>query len=493
MNVIAKNAQAAKVDADVLVLWLDDKGRFGEALQTVDKASEGYFSARQQAGDLPEAGKWALFHAVEGVKAARVLVLCLSAGEGALRQIAPAVWSQIAEHRWDKCVFALQDVPVSRAARVFVGALYHSAYRFEQFKTISDSDKKAAKWRKKWQGEWLLEKKETQVEQDLAWADALNAGCSLTRDLGNTPPNVCTPRWLAEQAEQLAEQYEDLSVKVLKTKEIKALEMGALLCVAQGSVQEPRFITMSYQPPKAVNKKPVVLVGKGVTFDSGGISIKPADGMDLMKYDMGGAAAVFGAMAAVAKAALPVHVVALIPAVENLPSGAAVKPGDIVRSMSGKTIEILNTDAEGRLILCDALTYAERYEPQAVIDLATLTGACVIALGSPRAGLFGNNAELEQALYLAGEAVHDRVWRMPLDEDYLEMMKSPFADLANASSVREAGAVTAAAFLSQFAQKYDWAHLDIAGVAWQRGGGKGGTGRPVALLLEYFTRLAGKK
>ena len=259
------------------------------------------------------------------------------------------------------------------------------------------------------------------------------------------------------------------------------------------SVKAPSLIRTGYQPDKAVNNKPVALVAKGVTFDSGGISIKPADGMDLMKYDMGGAAAVFGAMAAVAKAALPVHVVALIPAVENLPSGAAVKPGDIVRSMSGKTIEILNTDAEGRLILCDALTYAERYEPQAVIDLATLTGACVIALGSPRAGVFGTNAGLEQALSLAGEAVQDRVWRIPLDEDYLEMMKSPFADLANASSVREAGAVTAAAFLSQFAQKYDWAHLDIAGVAWQRGGGKGGTGRPVALLLEYFTRLAGKK
>lgn len=492
MQVVAKTAQAAKVSAEVLVVWLDDKGRFGEALQALDKASNGYFSERQAAGDLPEQGKMALFYAVPNVSAARVLVLAVSETAESLRKMAPQVWALLAQKRFSKTVFALHDVNVAQAARVFLSALYYAAYAFEGFKALSEAEKKNAKWRKKWQGEWLLEKKDAAAEADLAWAAAYATGSALARDLGNTPPNVCTPTWLAEQAEHLAKQHKNMRVTVLKKKDIKALNMGALLCVAQGSVEEPRFIVLEYQAAKAVNTKPVVLVGKGVTFDSGGISLKPAADMDLMKYDMGGAAAVLGAMAAIAAAELPLSVVALIPAVENLPSGSAVKPADIVKSMSGKTIEILNTDAEGRLILCDALTYAERYQPQAVIDLATLTGACVMALGSPRAGLFGNNEALQEALFQAGEAVHDRVWKMPLDNDYLEMMKSPFADLANANMSREAGAVTAAAFLSEFAQDYAWAHLDIAGVAWQRSGGKGGTGRPVALLLEYFYRLAEK-
>jgi leucyl aminopeptidase len=311
---------------------------------------------------------------------------------------------------------------------------------------------------------------------------AIAEGMALTKDLGNLPPNVCTPAYLAEQARELAKRYR-MKVHVLDRADMEKLGMGSLLSVAQGSRQPPKFIVLEHRGGKST--KPVVLVGKGVTFDTGGISIKPAAEMDEMKFDMSGAGSVLGTMKAVGELDLALNVVGLIPATENMPGGQATRPGDIVKSMSGQTVEILNTDAEGRLILCDALTYAERYEPAAVIDIATLTGACVIALGHVASGLFSNDDALANEILAAADAAHDRAWRMPLWDDYQEQLKSNFADFANIGG-RPAGSVTAACFLARFARKYKWAHLDIAGVAWRSGKEKGATARPVPLLVQFL-------
>lgn len=487
MKWVVKNSKPEKADAQALVVFINTEGRFAVPLAALDAVTKGAFIAWQGKKHIPaEAGEAVLFHDVPGVEAGCVVVCTLNDKPQSLMTAAQAVAKLVRQHEWKKVALTLPEgiVAYDDALAVFARALGKAAYRFEVFK--SDSAAKMALDKVSWQ--WLLgEKKE--AEETLRWVDAWIAGTHLARELGDLPPNVCNPAYLGERAKKLADAEDAVSTKVLKRKDIEALGMGALLGVAQGSDAEPRFIIMEYRPKNAVNTRPVVLVGKGVTFDTGGISLKPAEGMDLMKYDMGGAAAVFGTLAGLCAAKAPVHVVALVAAVENMPSGKATRPGDIVTSLSGKTIEVLNTDAEGRLILCDALTYAERYEPQAVIDMATLTGACVIALGSIRAGLMGNDETLVDALFQAGEAARDVAWKLPLDEGYREMMKSPFADLANVSAVREAGALTAGAFLGAFAEKYPWAHLDIAGVAWGRGSEKGGTGRPVGLLLEYFRRL----
>jgi leucyl aminopeptidase len=317
---------------------------------------------------------------------------------------------------------------------------------------------------------------------------AIAQGMNLARDLGNLPGNLCTPTYLAEQAQALAETYA-LGIDVLEREAMENLGMGSLLSVAKGSDQPPKFIVLNYHGAK--KEKPVVLVGKGITFDSGGISLKPAAEMDEMKYDMCGAASVLGTMQAIAQLGLPLNVVGIIPTCENLPNGRANKPGDIVTSMSGQTIEVLNTDAEGRLILCDALTYAERFEPAAVVDIATLTGACVIALGHVASGLLANKQSLADELLDAGEVSGDRCWQMPLWDEYQEQLKSNFADMANIGG-RPGGTITAAAFLSRFTKKYDWAHLDIAGTAWKSGKEKGGTGRPVPLLVNFLAARADK-
>lgn len=326
-------------------------------------------------------------------------------------------------------------------------------------------------------------------ERAVREATAIADGVAYARDLGNMPGNLCTPTYLAEQAEAMAKQYNSITTKVLEEAEMEKLGMGALLAVSKGSRQPAKLIVMEYmRGPKGA--KPTVLVGKGLTFDAGGISIKPAPAMDEMKYDMCGGASVFGALKVAARLQLPINLVGVVPSSENLPDGQAVKPGDIVTSASGQTIEILNTDAEGRLILCDALTYVENnYRPAAVVDIATLTGACVIALGAHAAGLFANNSGLRRALRDAGETVGDRAWPMPLWEEYQEQLKSNFADVANIGG-REAGSITAASFLHRFARKLPWAHLDIAGVAWKSGAKKGATGRPVGLLAEYLIQGA---
>jgi len=311
---------------------------------------------------------------------------------------------------------------------------------------------------------------------------SLKGNREFAKRLGNLPPNICTPAFLADESRKLGKKWK-LDIEVLETKQLEALKMGSFLSVARGSTQPPRLIVLKYKG--AGKSAPVVLVGKGITFDSGGISIKPGAAMDEMKFDMCGAASVLGTMRALAELKLKINAIGVVAACENMPSGAAVKPGDIVTSMSGQTIEVLNTDAEGRLILCDALTYSERYKPAAVIDIATLTGACVVALGAVNSGLFSNHEQLAEQLLAAGHVAGDPAWRMPLDEDYQEQLKSNFADMANIGTPG-AGAVVAACFLARFTKAYAWAHLDIAGTAWKGGTSKGATGRPVPLLSQFL-------
>ncbi len=317
---------------------------------------------------------------------------------------------------------------------------------------------------------------------------AIGLGVNEARNLANLPGNICTPGYLAREARKLARNHSSLKVTVLEEKKMRELGMGSLLSVSAGSDQPAKLIVIHYKGGKA-SDKPYVLVGKGITFDTGGISLKPGSKMDEMKFDMGGAASVFGTFRAIVELEPSINVVGIVAAAENMPSGGATKPGDVVTSMAGKTIEVLNTDAEGRLVLCDALTYAARFKPETVIDIATLTGACVVALGSHASGLFANDDALAEDLLAAGAETHDRAWRMPLWDDYQEQIKSNFADLANIGGPG-GGSITAACFLSHFAGDYRWAHLDIAGSAWDSAP-KGATGRPVALLTRYLLDRAG--
>ncbi len=325
------------------------------------------------------------------------------------------------------------------------------------------------------------------IQRGLVRGAAIAEGVTFAKSLANLPGNRCTPTYLGEQAKGLGKAH-GLKVDVLDRKQIEKLGMGSFLAVAQGSAEPPRFIVARYDGA-AKSQAPVVLVGKGITFDTGGISIKPAAEMDEMKYDMGGAASVLGTLRAIAELKPKVNLVVIVPTCENMPSSTAVKPGDVVTSMSGQTIEILNTDAEGRLILCDALTYAERLNPACVVDVATLTGACVIALGNHNSGLFSPDDALADQLLAASKNAIDPLWRLPLDEEYDEALKSNFADMANVGS-RAGGAITAAKFLQRFTAKYRWAHLDIAGTAWKSGAAKGATGRPVGLLTHFVLAQA---
>jgi leucyl aminopeptidase len=317
---------------------------------------------------------------------------------------------------------------------------------------------------------------------EITQALAVVEGMNLAKTLGDMAPNVCTPSYLAQSAQDLADKF-NLTCEILEATDMATFGMHSLLSVSKGSIEPPKLITLSYQG--AGNAQPIVLVGKGVTFDSGGISLKPGAGMDEMKYDMCGAASVLGAMHSVASLGLRINLTVIVPAVENMPAHNASKPGDVVRSMSGQTIEILNTDAEGRLILCDALTYAAKFNPMTVIDVATLTGAVIVALGKHHSGLMSNDEDLAQALISAGKASQDTLWQLPLDEEFDEQLHSNFADMANIGG-REAGSITAGCFLARFTKDYQWAHLDIAGTAWHSGKNKGATGRPVALLTQFI-------
>lgn len=363
---------------------------------------------------------------------------------------------------------------------LFALALTQAGYAFDEYKSKKDAILL--------QEIELISNNSTLNSQQLTLIHAVQSGQNWTRDLANRPANVCFPEYLAEQAHALAAEYPELlKVTVINESQMEELGMHAFLAVSKGSDRPGRVITLEYK--MNTEQAPVVLVGKGVTFDTGGISLKPGAGMDEMKYDMCGAASVLGTMRALCEAKLPIHVVGAIAAAENMPSARATRPGDIVTSMSGQTIEILNTDAEGRLVLCDTLTYIARFKPELVIDIATLTGACVVALGSVLTGLFTPDDALANEIQVAGQSSFDRVWRMPVIEDYQEQLDSPFADIANIGGPK-AGAVTAACFLQRFTREYRWAHLDIAGTAWNSGAAKGATGRPVPLLLQFLANRA---
>ena len=321
-------------------------------------------------------------------------------------------------------------------------------------------------------------------------AQVLAKAVAFAKDLGNQAPNICTPTYLAEQAKKHAEAA-GATAKLHDAAAIQAMGMGSFWAVAKGSIEAPYLIELTYNGAADANEQPYVLVGKGITFDTGGISLKPGAGMDEMKYDMFGAASVIASFCAAAEMKLPINLKAIVPTCENMPSGGAAKPGDIVKAMNGISIEILNTDAEGRLILCDALAFAEQFKPQAVVDVATLTGACIIALGHEVSGVMGNNQDLVNQLLAVGTEVNDCVWQLPLFDDYRDLLKSNFADLANIGG-RPAGTITAAAFLSYFTENYAWAHLDVAGTAWASGASKGATGRPVPLLVNYLCQRAAK-
>jgi leucyl aminopeptidase len=408
-------------------------------------------------------------------------VLLVGAGElekmtaGQAQTLASSIYKALA-NRTTQAVISL-DTLADQNIEPFVLALSNAAYRFETYKSkkseaILDSIT-------------LHSTQADKLQPRLNYLQAVGKGQSLAKDVANQPANICHPEYMAEQAMQLAQQYPDLlEVTVLDEAAMQELGMNALLAVSKGSEREARLVIMEYKGI-ADDSKPVVLVGKGITFDTGGISMKPASGMDEMKFDMGGAASVLGTLHALCEARLPVNVVGTLVCAENMPSGRATRPGDIVTTMSGQTVEILNTDAEGRLVLCDALTYIKRFNPDTVIDIATLTGACVVALGKVLAGLFSPDNELASELQQAGQLSHDRVWRMPVIDDYQELLDSPIADMGNIGGPY-GGAITAACFLQRFTREYRWAHLDIAGVAWLSGSNKGATGRPVPLLMEFL-------
>ncbi len=446
----------------------------------LDKPVDALLDTALKDGDFSlKAGQTFYAHRVPGVKAARLAFV--AAGDGSVKAVRKAVAAGVG---------LLKGGGSAQWAVALVGAAWTQAHAEALVAAVSDSvytyrlTKPSAPPAPKLQAVSLVcaKTEATKLAAGLRRGEAIAAGVTLARELANRPGNHCTPTHLADEAKAMGKR-QGLKVEVLERRQMERLGMGSLLAVAQGSEQPPKFIVMRYKGG-AKGEAPVVLVGKGITFDTGGISIKPAAGMDEMKFDMGGAASVFGTLHAVAALKAKVNLIGVVPACENMPDGRAVKPGDVVTSMSGQTIEILNTDAEGRLILCDALTYVERFKPVAVVDIATLTGACVIALGHHRSGLFSADDALAAELQAAGDVALDPAWRMPLDEDYDDALKSHFADMGNVGG-REGGAITAAKFLQRFAGKLTWAHLDIAGSAWKSGAAKGATGRPVGLLTHF--------
>ncbi len=493
MEFTVKSGHPEKQRTACLVLGVYESRRLTPPAEQFDKACSGYLSNLLRRGDLEgKPGQSLLLYNVPEALCERVLLV----GCGREREVDDRRFRRILAHT----ATALKDTGATEAMlyltdltvksrdsawkiRQAIEAIEEALYRFDTLKSKKQDAPRRALRR------IVLSVSSRRdaagLERALREGIAIAAGVRLAKDMGNMPPNLCTPTWLAEQAEALASEFPALQTRILEEAEMAQMGMNALLAVSQGSAQPAKLIRVDYrQGPKT--QKPWILIGKGVTFDSGGISLKPAEGMGEMKYDMCGAASVLGTLHACAQLQLPLNVTGLIAAVENMPGGRATRPGDIVTSLSGQTIEILNTDAEGRLILCDALTYAERDQPAAVIDIATLTGACIVALGRHPHGLFSNHPPLSHALQTAAHTTGDRAWELPLWDDYQEALDSNFADMANLSTSRDGGAITAACFLSRFAKKFFWAHLDIAGTAWKTGKAKGATGRPVPLLTQYL-------
>jgi len=489
-----KQSSPEKQRSNCLIIGVYEGGKLSAAAQILDEATQHGLSDVISRGDMD--GKVAstlLLQKIPGMNADRLLLVGLGKADAptdkSLIEVMQAVFRALNSTPAKDAVLYIcsEDIhhDTTWAIRQAVFAATESAYRADSLKS------KPAKAATLKNITFATQGKPTSILKNiLAQASATANGMALTKTLGNLPGNVCTPTYLAAKARTLSKTFKSIKTTVLAEKDMQKLGMGSFLSVTQGSSQPAKLITMEYQGADK-KQKPIVLVGKGVTFDSGGISIKPGPEMDEMKYDMCGAASVFGTLQAIAEIGLKVNVVGIIPACENMPSSTATKPGDIVTSMSKQTIEVLNTDAEGRLILCDALTYAKKFNPDTVIDIATLTGACVIALGHVASGMFSNEETLATDLLKAGNQTHDRIWQLPLWEDYQPLLDSNFADMQNIGG-RAGGTITAACFLARFTKDYRWAHLDIAGTAWKSGKEKGATGRPVPLLTQYLVNRATK-
>ncbi len=496
MEFSIKSGSPEKQRSACVVVGVYESRKLTLAAELLDKASDGYISGIVRRGDMEgKSGSTLLLQNVPGSLCERVLLVGLGKEKDFREKefgaaIRTTVKTLNETGAFDASIFltelAVKKRSIGWRIRQATMIALDATYKFDQFKSKKDEVRRPLR-----KLTLAVERRNelAQAEEALAQGLAIAEGMAMTKTLGNLPPNICHPTYLAEQAQAMAKEF-NLGCDILERADMEQLGMHSLLSVSRGSRQPPKLIVLTYKGSKA-SEKPVVLVGKGVTFDTGGISLKPGAEMDEMKYDMCGAASVLGTMHSVARMALPINLIVIVPATENMPDGAASRPGDIVTSMSGQTIEILNTDAEGRLILCDALTYAERFEPDTVIDVATLTGACVVALGHIATGLFSNKDALARELLDAGDESHDRAWHMPLWDDYQELLKSPFADMGNIGG-RWGGSITAACFLSRFTKKYDWAHLDIAGTAWKSGADKGATGRPVPLLTHYLLQRTGK-
>jgi leucyl aminopeptidase len=489
MRLYAATTAPQRQKTDCAIVGLHEGGKLSAAGVALDAVLKGRLSRVIKRGDVHgKPGELRLLD-TDGAACDRVLLVGLGkAGSFGRKQYRKALVSALgalaktgARDAVSYLGEAIAEPDAYYDARLAAEALGAALYRIP---VIRSSRKPAAPALKSFGFAVAAGAQKVAAQRGLDHGRAIAAGTALTRDLANLPANVCTPGYLAQQAKELARTHKSVKAQVLDERELRRLKMGSFLSVTSGTDEPAKLIVMRYSGGRA-GAAPVALVGKGVTFDSGGISLKQPPGMDEMKFDMTGAASVFGAIKAAAEMELKLNLVGIVPACENMPGGRATKPGDIVRSMSGQTIEILNTDAEGRLILCDALTYARRFKPAAVVDIATLTGACVIALGAHHTAVMSNDDELAGELVAAGRRAEDRCWHMPMSEEYHDQLKSNFADFANACG-RDGGAITAACFLAKFTDGLRWAHLDIAGTAYLTGSHKGSTGRPVPLLMDFL-------
>lgn len=504
MQFLVKNGSIEKQRTACLIIGVHKGNKLSPTGKTLDASSNGIIQSLLKTGDLkPSLGQTQLIHKPTGLNCERLLLVScgknVTLSDADYRKLITATANTLKATAAKDALCCLAELPVKERDTVWkvqqvTQAIGSALYRFDQLKSGKKNDLPSLKKLTFLTANQAEEKAATQgVHEGMA----INAGAHEARDLANLPGNICTPSYLAKRARALGRSYPAIKTSVLEEKAMEKLGMGALLSVSRGSRQPAKLIVMEYDGQgyssaakgSKKKRKPVVLVGKGLTFDAGGISIKPSAGMDEMKYDMCGAASVFGALIAAAELKLPINIVGVVPSSENLPDGDANKPGDVVTSMAGHTIEILNTDAEGRMILCDALTYSKKFDPEVVIDIATLTGACIVALGHHTSAVLGNDNPLIKSLLDAGEISADRAWQLPMGDEYQEQLKSNFADIANIGGPG-AGSITAACFLSRFTEDYRWAHLDIAGTAWKSGAAKGATGRPVPLLVQYLINKA---
>ncbi|HGO5823933.1 TPA: leucyl aminopeptidase [Mannheimia haemolytica] len=496
MEFSVKSEKITQLQTDCLVVGVFEGSKLSAFAEQLDTFSNGYISALLKQGDLEgKAGQTLLLHQLPNISAKRVLLV----GCGKEAELTESQYKHIIQKTIQavnatgstEIICGLTDLSLKGRSlywniRFAIETIQAEQYTYHHFKSIKPDVRQPLR-----KVVFNLANTDNliQAERALAHANAVMLGVNSAKDVANCPPNVCNPAYLAKLAQKLSADYPNISTSVIDESQMAELGMNAYLAVSRGSENEAFLSIINYQGNPNSDAKPIVLVGKGMTFDSGGLSIKPAEAMDEMKYDMCGAAAVYGTMKAIAEMKLPLNVIGLLAGCENAVDGTSYRPGDILTTMSGLTVEVLNTDAEGRLVLCDTLTYVERFEPELVIDIATLTGACMVALGNHNSGLMSPCDNLADELLTAAQQANDKAWRLPLGEEYQEQLKSNFADLANIGG-RLGGACTAGQFLSNFSKKYPWAHLDIAGTAWKSGAAKGATGRPVSLLTQFLINKA---